>query len=146
MNITNVTSQSRYDFCADMECEHCGATAHLTTGYDDNNYHKNVIPSMRCKSCGKNRAGELPPAPAAKPASAIIEQVIALMQYVEARVDAERNRDRPYVEARVDAERNRDRPYAGPRTKTALDERHAGLCEAFGLAPSQLPQPYADKL
>ncbi len=36
-----------------MECEHCGSTELNNAGYDDNNYHSNVIPNMECKQCGK---------------------------------------------------------------------------------------------
>lgn len=58
MKIKKVLSSHRYDFTAIMECEHCACEQHLSTGYDDANYHQNVIPSMTCQSCGKNRAGE----------------------------------------------------------------------------------------
>jgi len=53
MKIKKITSQYRRDFYAIMECEHCGETALNNSGYDDDNYHKNVIPNMKCKSCGK---------------------------------------------------------------------------------------------
>jgi C4-type Zn-finger protein len=59
MRIKAFLTQHRNDFTATMECEHCGHTQKLTTGYDDRNYHERVIPSMRCPSCGKNRAGDL---------------------------------------------------------------------------------------
>ena len=58
MKIKEVTSQSRNDFSAIMECEHCGHLHKLTTGYDDAYYHERVIPGMFCKACKKNRAGE----------------------------------------------------------------------------------------
>lgn len=48
------------DFYADMECEHCGHVQKLKSGYDDANYHNNVIPQMTCASCGKMRSGEIP--------------------------------------------------------------------------------------
>ena len=35
------------------ECEHCGDTT-KRGGYDDDYFHKNVIPAMECKSCGKS--------------------------------------------------------------------------------------------
>lgn len=60
MKIKEYTDSHRNDFCAIMECEHCGSTQKLTTGYDDNYYHEHVIPAMTCKSCGKNRSGEIP--------------------------------------------------------------------------------------
>ena len=56
MKIKEIVSQSRRDFTAIYECEHCGAT-HQGSGYDDSNFHQNVIPKMKCKSCGKT-AGE----------------------------------------------------------------------------------------
>ena len=57
MFIRNIISQHRNDFSAIMECEHCGGTEINRYGYDDVNYHENVIPAMFCKSCGKNREG-----------------------------------------------------------------------------------------
>ena len=54
MKIAKILSEYGNDFSAMMECEHCGHTAKLTSGY-----HARVIPAMRCKECGKNRAGEL---------------------------------------------------------------------------------------
>jgi C4-type Zn-finger protein len=59
MKIREILSQHHNDFTAMMECEHCVHTGKLTTGYHDANYHERVIPAMRCKECGKNRAGEL---------------------------------------------------------------------------------------
>lgn len=56
MNIKNIISQSRRDFEANYECEHCGHE-YKSYGYDDANFHKNVIPDMKCRNCGK-KAGE----------------------------------------------------------------------------------------
>jgi hypothetical protein len=52
MKIKEIKSQSRRDFTAVYGCEHCGA---VTTGcgYDDKNFHNNVIPNMKCADCGK---------------------------------------------------------------------------------------------
>ena len=47
-------SQSRRDFHAVYECEGCGHTVQ-SSGYDDRNFHDNVIPTMKCKKCGKSR-------------------------------------------------------------------------------------------
>ena len=47
-----MTSQHRRDFWAIYECEHCGA-GEKGSGYDDTNFHQNVIPKMKCKKCGK---------------------------------------------------------------------------------------------
>ena len=54
MFIKEILWQHRNDFTATMECEHCGATRKLTTGYDDAHYHNNVIPAMKCNACGKD--------------------------------------------------------------------------------------------
>lgn len=54
MRITEITSQNRRDFRANIECENCNATDKIN-GYDDRNYHDNVIPNMKCKVCGKSR-------------------------------------------------------------------------------------------
>jgi len=52
MKIKKVLTQSRRDFTAIYECEHCGHS-HESYGYDDSNFHKNVIPSFKCPECGK---------------------------------------------------------------------------------------------
>ena len=51
MKIKKILSQSRRDFTAIYECEHCGHTQE-GGGYDDSNFHDNVIPNMTCKKCG----------------------------------------------------------------------------------------------
>ena len=60
MKIKEITLQSRRDFLAIYECEHCGET-HEGSGYDDANFHVNVIPKMECKSCGKRGADDYTP-------------------------------------------------------------------------------------
>ena len=50
MNILSIISQNRRDFRAVYECEHCRAQ-HVGYGYDDTNFHQNVIPAMICKEC-----------------------------------------------------------------------------------------------
>ena len=52
MKIKRIESQSRRDFSAIYECEHCGHEEQ-GRGYDDDNFHRNVIPSMLCGECGK---------------------------------------------------------------------------------------------
>jgi len=52
MKIKTITSQHRRDFSAILECEHCGHTQ-KSGGYDDDNFHRNVIPMIECESCGK---------------------------------------------------------------------------------------------
>lgn len=52
MRIREIKSQSRRDFTAVYECEHCGLTKE-GFGYDDANFHENVIPNMKCEGCGQ---------------------------------------------------------------------------------------------
>jgi len=52
MKIQKIISQHRRDFQAIYECEHCSHT-HKGSGYDDTNFHQNVIPDMECPECGK---------------------------------------------------------------------------------------------
>lgn len=53
MRIKEITSQSRRDFVATMECDQCGHVVEGISGYDDANYHANVIPKVKCPECGK---------------------------------------------------------------------------------------------
>lgn len=52
MKIKTIIEQYRRDFQAVYECEHCGWTF-TGNGYDDENFHKNVIPNWECDSCKK---------------------------------------------------------------------------------------------
>ena len=52
MRIKEITHQHRRDFRAIYECEHCGHTEN-GGGYDDANFHQNVIPQIECNKCGK---------------------------------------------------------------------------------------------
>jgi len=52
MKIKKITFQSRRDFHAIYECEHCGEVKE-GSGYDDSYYHNYVIPAMTCEVCGK---------------------------------------------------------------------------------------------
>ena len=61
MKIKEITNQNRRDFTAIYECEHCKATI-IGHGYDDANFHINVIPGMHCSACGK-KAGAFYMAP-----------------------------------------------------------------------------------
>lgn len=56
MKIEKFTYQNRRDFKAIFKCEHCGHEIEKW-GYDDENFHNNVIPNMVCEECGKT-AGE----------------------------------------------------------------------------------------
>jgi len=52
MKIKKITHQHRRDFTAIYECEHCDHEE-KGSGYDDANFHNNIIPAMECNSCGK---------------------------------------------------------------------------------------------
>lgn len=54
MRIKEITHQGRRDLYGNLECEGCGAVEKFV-GYDDRNYHDNVLPARECKSCGKSR-------------------------------------------------------------------------------------------
>lgn len=53
MRIKTIRNQYRRDFYADYECEHCGHIIKNKSGYDDTNFHQNVVPNMRCPVCGE---------------------------------------------------------------------------------------------
>jgi formylmethanofuran dehydrogenase subunit E len=55
MRILKILTQHRRDFTATLICEHdgCGHQQELTGGYDDANYHENVIPIIKCDKCGE---------------------------------------------------------------------------------------------
>lgn len=52
MKIKRIVNQNRRDFNAVYECEHCGHKV-KGYGYDDTNFHHNVIPKMICSKCNK---------------------------------------------------------------------------------------------
>ena len=56
MKIKRIISQSRRDFTADYECEHCGFVDERQRGYDDSYFHNSVIPKMQCPECGESAA------------------------------------------------------------------------------------------
>lgn len=60
MKIKQIISQHRRDFKAIYECEHCGDT-HEGSGYDDDNFHRNVIPAWPCEKCGKKSGDDYRP-------------------------------------------------------------------------------------
>lgn len=60
MKIKKITSQHRRDFIAIMECGHCGNEKKIR-GYDDANYHNNVIPAMECAECGRAEGAQYRP-------------------------------------------------------------------------------------
>lgn len=69
MKIQKIISQHRRDFRAVYECEHCGATCEAI-GYDDSNFHQNVIPAMACKACGESASTDYRPLTTKYPDSA----------------------------------------------------------------------------
>lgn len=52
MRIKEILWQNRRDFSAIYECEHCG-DSYEGSGYDDAYFHREVVPEMECKKCGK---------------------------------------------------------------------------------------------
>lgn len=60
MKIERIISQYGRDFTAEYKCEHCG-TIRKGNGYDDANFHNNVIPKMKCESCGKTSGDDYRP-------------------------------------------------------------------------------------
>ena len=60
MRIKKILSQHRRDFTAVYECEHCGFEE-KSNGYDDANFHNNVIPVIKCKKCGKDASKDYRP-------------------------------------------------------------------------------------
>lgn len=51
MKIIKIISRSRRDFTAAIQCENCCNNELLESGYDDDNYHRNVLPNMKCSAC-----------------------------------------------------------------------------------------------
>ena len=41
-------------------CEHCGAE-YKSYGYDDKNFHENIIPTMQCKECKNTSSDDYEP-------------------------------------------------------------------------------------
>ena len=52
MHIKKILWQHRRDFTAIYACEHCGHE-YEGSGYDDSNFHQNVIPDRECPECKK---------------------------------------------------------------------------------------------
>jgi len=52
VHIKKILSQHRRDFTAIFQCEHCNHEFQQD-GYDDANYHENVIPLFECPKCKK---------------------------------------------------------------------------------------------
>ena len=60
MRIKEIERQHRRDFTAVYECEHCGYEA-KGYGYDDDNFHRNVIPNMTCPECNRKASDSYRP-------------------------------------------------------------------------------------
>ena len=60
MKIKTIKSQSRRDFTAIYVCEHCGHEKQ-GSGYDDDNFHRKVVPAMKCDKCGKTADADYRP-------------------------------------------------------------------------------------
>lgn len=58
MKLGKTYNWNRRDFCFDASCEFCNAKQTNVSGYDDDNYYNNVIPNMKCNSCGKSTVSE----------------------------------------------------------------------------------------
>jgi len=52
MRIKEIIWQHRRDFRAIFQCEHCNIEYEMR-GYDDANFHNNVIPAFKCCRCGE---------------------------------------------------------------------------------------------
>lgn len=53
MRIKQIIWQHRRDFEAVFICPFCGYEE-KRKGYDDNNFHQNVIPNIKCNRCNKS--------------------------------------------------------------------------------------------
>jgi len=60
MKIKKIESQNRRDFYAIYECEHCGHTTRQS-GYDDEYFHRHVIPKMKCEKCNRTSGEDYRP-------------------------------------------------------------------------------------
>lgn len=60
MRIKKKIDQYRRDFNAIYECEHCGHE-YKSSGYDDANFHNNVVPKFECPKCKKVADDEYKP-------------------------------------------------------------------------------------
>lgn len=71
MKIKRIIEQHRRDFTAIYECEHCGHE-HKAHGYDDGNFHRNVVPKMACQSCGRTAPEDFRPMGAKYPEGQVV--------------------------------------------------------------------------
>jgi ribosomal protein L37AE/L43A len=71
MKIRKIISQHRRDFTAIYICEHCGHEI-PGEGYDDDYFHRDAIPAMKCKKCGKIAPDDYRPMGTKYPAGMVI--------------------------------------------------------------------------
>ncbi len=81
MKIQCITSRHRNDFRAILTCEHCAHEQMLNTGYDDDYYHNQVLPAIKCGKCGHPRVKA--PTPLASLADRIEQQPQAVFTTAE---------------------------------------------------------------
>jgi len=60
MHIKEILKQHRRDFTAIYICEHCDNEEELI-GYDDEHFHRNVIPKIECGECGERASDSYRP-------------------------------------------------------------------------------------
>ena len=72
MKIKEITDRNRRDFWATFICEHCGNEEKNRSGYDDANYHMNVIPNIKCLKCGKKSPPDYEPEDTKYPAGQVV--------------------------------------------------------------------------
>ncbi len=53
MKLKSITWKHRFDFEGIAKCEFCNHEQELKYGYDDANFHDNVIPAIKCVKCDK---------------------------------------------------------------------------------------------
>ena len=54
MKVLQKYNQHRRDCWVDLRCEGCNSEYTYKGAYDDRNFWDNVIPSFKCKECGKS--------------------------------------------------------------------------------------------
>lgn len=55
MFIKQITSCYGRDIYGIFRCEACNKEQKMGAGYDDDNYHNNVVPKIKCNSCNESR-------------------------------------------------------------------------------------------
>jgi hypothetical protein len=60
MKLFEITWQHRNDFDGVLQCEHCESFQTMRYGYNDDRFHKLVIPAIKCINCGKRSIEKVP--------------------------------------------------------------------------------------